>query len=118
MSFGNTKHRFALILPLVWIGLVLLPLFVSGMSTDDLICATFPISFVIWKGKQTLPYVPNEIWIFMGIMAPVVQYGWIGLLLDLRISGRNARKDGRCLNCGYDLRGSPGPICSECGTEF
>ncbi|HVP12738.1 MAG TPA: hypothetical protein VMV94_16305 [Phycisphaerae bacterium] len=23
-----------------------------------------------------------------------------------------------CLQCGYDLRGSPGPRCSECGTPF
>jgi hypothetical protein len=24
----------------------------------------------------------------------------------------------RCVECGYDLRGSPGPRCSECGTPF
>ena len=24
----------------------------------------------------------------------------------------------RCLECGYDLRGSPGPRCPECGTAF
>ena len=27
------------------------------------------------------------------------------------------RKHGLCLKCGYDLRGSPGPRCPECGTE-
>jgi hypothetical protein len=25
---------------------------------------------------------------------------------------------GRCLECGYDLHGSPGPRCPECGTPF
>lgn len=24
----------------------------------------------------------------------------------------------KCTVCGYDLRGSPGPRCSECGTEM
>jgi hypothetical protein len=30
-------------------------------------------------------------------------------------------KDGRlwtCIECGYDLRASPGPLCPECGTDF
>ena len=28
---------------------------------------------------------------------------------------RRRRKRGLCLKCGYDLRGSPGPRCPECG---
>lgn len=37
-----------------------------------------------------------------------------------RIGGDDTqpRWDGRCLICGYDLRGSTEPRCSECGTKF
>ncbi len=28
------------------------------------------------------------------------------------------RRRGQCVKCGYDLRGSAGPRCSECGTTF
>ena len=27
------------------------------------------------------------------------------------------RQHGRCIHCGYDLRGTSGPTCSECGNE-
>ncbi len=29
-----------------------------------------------------------------------------------------ARHRNQCLKCGYDLRGSPGPLCPECGRSF
>jgi hypothetical protein len=31
---------------------------------------------------------------------------------------RRARRQGRCTNCGYDLRGSPSDHCTECGRPW
>jgi hypothetical protein len=33
-----------------------------------------------------------------------------------RRSGRNRKRRGRCPACGYDLRGSAGGPCPECGS--
>ncbi|QOJ14636.1 MAG: hypothetical protein HRU75_08280 [Planctomycetia bacterium] len=38
---------------------------------------------------------------------------WMALLRLRRM--RRRRLAGRCVNCGYDLRGFPGGACSECG---
>jgi hypothetical protein len=38
--------------------------------------------------------------------------GWIR-----RVQRSSRRKHHQCVRCGYDLRGSPGPRCPECGSE-
>jgi hypothetical protein len=52
------------------------------------------------------------------LVLAVLQYAAIGYYLDRRQLRRRRVREGRCLRCGYDLRGSPGPRCPECGTQF
>ena len=49
--------------------------------------------------------------------------GLLGTCVTAYVRGRRRRiaeerrYAGRCASCGYDLRGSPGPRCPECGAE-
>ena len=57
--------------------------------------------------------------IWSGFLADVAIYSlvWFGLLM-LIIAGRRAlrSREGCCVNCGYDLRGTPHGKCPECGS--
>ena len=60
---------------------------------------------------------PNYAWRYFKIHVPF----WIPAVLLAAYPGLvsvrrwRRRKRGLCLKCGYDLRGSPGPRCPECG---
>ena len=71
-------------------------------------------------GERLLPFLP----IFPGFVLNTLVYAapWWGLFLLARQIGRwRRRRRGRCMECGYDLRGLPTseatgpPTCPECG---
>ncbi len=42
---------------------------------------------------------------------------WLLSLLPFTVRRLVRRKRGRCINCGYDLRGAEHEVCPECGVE-
>jgi len=56
--------------------------------------------------------------VWFGMIANTLFYALLTLMLIFTISAlraRHRRTRGLCLACGYDLRGTPGPVCPECG---
>ena len=41
-----------------------------------------------------------------------------GKYIIVRAKKNRRRRRGRCVECGYDIRGSPGACCSECGSPI
>ncbi len=67
-------------------------------------------------GDRVLPLRP----IWSGMAMNIVLYAlcWGCLLRGIRAASRVARRrKGRCLRCGYDLRGAEHKACPECGVE-
>jgi hypothetical protein len=58
-------------------------------------------SHVLWPGFATNTVLTGFVWSLVMVVAP--------LRRALRV------RRSRCTNCAYDLRGSPGGVCSECG---
>jgi hypothetical protein len=59
-----------------------------------------------------------------GVAADVLVHAaiWMAVFVGIRAAMTNAvvgrrRRGGRCLACGYDLRGISGDACPECGRE-
>jgi hypothetical protein len=63
-------------------------------------------------------------WVRSAFQLPVVLFALPPAALGAYLTGAfslrrdRRRQRGQCLNCGYDLRGSPGRACSECGNGF
>lgn len=73
----------------------------------------------------TLTLEPNNIWVHeCQLMAPIwyllVLFGvWpLAVLLPAPLRLAYRRKRGRCLVCGYDLKGNVSGRCPECGTPM
>jgi len=52
---------------------------------------------------------------FTGLAACATLAGRVLRRTYVRHKQRRAARAGRCVRCGYDLRGSPTAVCSECG---
>jgi hypothetical protein len=62
----------------------------------------------------TLVKVPH--WLPAGLLL-LMPGVWTGTVIARGVRGRVWRRRGRCPACGYDLRGSAGERCPECGLE-
>jgi len=84
-----------------------------------------------WSGARTIRSASHYGFLYVGYRNRPGDYGWFavphlhaitacvlltgaGLLIDHRW-GRRRPRPGLCPACGYDLRGSPGDPCPECG---
>ena len=47
----------------------------------------------------------------IAIVAAII-FWWIPIFI-----ARDGRRPGECVDCGYDLRGSPSNTCPECGAK-
>ncbi len=67
----------------------------------------------LWTARGELPFTPDS--------SPSVcvrkEDGPAAAALIEEHHNRNVNPV-RCAQCGYDLRGSPGPVCPECGRAF
>jgi len=52
---------------------------------------------------------------FTALAACAILAGHVLRRMYVRHKQRRAARAGRCVRCGYDLRGSPTAVCSECG---
>ena len=90
-------------IPTIMRGLVLNPDAMSGPSPDTTV--------------RMLPLAP----IWSGFLADIAFYSLIWLvLLMLTVASRRAlrSRQGCCVICGYDLRGTPHGKCPECGSAI
>jgi hypothetical protein len=81
---------------------------------DGAFDATRVLPFLPLPGNSLLPYTP----IRPGLVANTLFFasGWMLLLLVPWVARRAYRRGhGRCLCCGYDLRGDTDAGCPECG---
>ena len=89
-------------------------------SSQDLFGDYYFYSSVHWDAASKVATTDNVI--VLPSAVPLVLflfYPIIVLALRLRTAYRRhcRRIAGLCWACGYNLRGSPGPRCPECGTE-
>jgi len=84
-----------------------------------LLVVTICVSFVAAGRVFATPYIPHAPFVICLVMVPSA-YLMFALVFRVRIT-RRLRQELRargiiiCLRCGYDLRGSPGRSCPECG---
>lgn len=68
----------------------------------------------IGSRSYVVPYTP--LWrAFLPMAAACAGAWWLLIGVPLALLRRFRRKEGHCPACGYDLRGSPGVPCPECG---
>lgn len=91
-----------------------------------LLQAALTPTFALIAGATYRAVHPNDDWydivgggvgVVNGVAVPLVAIvvTVAGHVLERQ---RVRRSSGYCSGCGYDLRGSPGPRCPECGTRF
>lgn len=68
--------------------------------------------FFNWGNGNRLLVIPH--WFLAVLPATIAAWAGVGLWRRSKLLAR--RGGGRCANCGYDLRATPGR-CPECGTE-
>ena len=67
-----------------------------------------------WHDKLDVPVWSGPHWWLVTATA-LPPLAWLGVRTRRTLVLRRRKRLGLCLNCGYDLRGSPGGRCSECG---
>ena len=68
-----------------------------------------------WHARLDVPLASPHYWV-VALAALALPAGRGGAWAARKARGRNRRRTGRCVRCGYDLRGAGGP-CPECGVE-
>jgi hypothetical protein len=85
----------------------------SGLRLPPNLGTRFP-SLVLY-GTVLLPIRP--MWLGFILDAALFSLGWSALVIGLpRIRRIRRGRQGRCVTCGYDVRGGLGP-CPECGAQ-
>ena len=68
------------------------------------------------KSSEGATYPAWPIWLNFAGNTTIYGSAWFVLLFGYGFARRRLRKQaGSCAECGYDMRGSPGKICPECG---
>lgn len=77
----------------------------------------FPAASEDVSGSYYAPWRFGQVFVWRLVASVMI---WFGVLLWARVLMRRAMRRfyanrGRCVECGYDLRGASGTVCSECG---
>jgi hypothetical protein len=92
--------------------------FETPLGWDPLVGRS-PGVFPFFLTSSTMgPY--RNTWIVFPFWFPAAVLSFFGILPIVRGPVRQylRKRRGLCLECGYDLRGTHGKRCSECGTHF
>jgi len=92
--------------------------FETPLTYDPL--ASKPLGFMSMFLHSNAQGGMRNTWIIFPFWLPTLILSFFGILPIVRGPMRRMlrRTRGRCLECGYDLRGTRSKRCSECGTVF
>lgn len=92
--------------------------FETPLGWDPLIGKSPGVFPFFFRSKVKGPY--RNTWVVFPFWFPAVTLSCFGILPIVRGPFRRflRRRRGQCLECGYDLYGTRGRRCSECGTSF
>lgn len=74
---------------------------------------TTPIAPRAWRA---LPYQP----LWLGAIGNTIFFAGLirlGVATPRMLRRMNRHRQGRCIECGYDLRGADHAVCPECGSD-
>jgi hypothetical protein len=82
-----------------------------------LVCSIGAVLLIASLDRLVRGYDPVLGWV-CALWMGVGSLGTVAILVGFSRSYRRARRKANlCVNCGYDLRGTPGSNCPECGTN-
>lgn len=125
VSVKESMKTFSVLWWFMWPGLLVWPI-AAGIIAVSTPIASFVMQRLLEENPTWSPLSPQ---ILFGVMIPkfvtvlvplllLWKYVFVPMYLRAEREKRNSLGVPTCLHCGYDLKGSTGPACPECGESL